>query len=85
MKNLGRMTGRIRKTVQDNLGLGRWTYTKYFGKEGRTLTVVTVYIVAQAKITPGDNITYNQQYISLRRQGIDNPKPKKYFLNIFYR
>ena len=84
MTTIGRMTGRIGDSGHDIQGLGRWTYTKYFGKEGRTLIVVTAYRVAQTHLTKWDNTAFNQQYRALRRQGIDNPKPKIYSVNTYY-
>ena len=76
---MGKMTGRISGFSKDVRGLGRWTYTKYQGREGRKLIVMTAYRVSQQSLTPGDNTAYNQQYRTLRRQGVDQPKPKKTF------
>lgn len=76
---MGRLTGRIEETGKDPLGLGRWVYTKHIGRSRCTLLIIIAYRVAQSSMTPGDNTSYNQQYRALRRQGIDNPKPKQLF------
>ena len=79
LATLGKLTGRIETTGQDPLGLGRWAYTKYIGRNGKALIIISAYRVAQSNLTPGDNTSYNQQYRALRRQGVENPKPKKLF------
>ena len=53
MATMGKMTGRIGATGKDIMGLGRWVYTKYFGRQGRTLIVVTAYRVAPNHMTIG--------------------------------
>ena len=69
MTTIGNMTGRTGEAGEDPLGLGRWTFTKYLGRQGKTLIVATAYRVAQNALTTGDNTAYNQQYRALRRKG----------------
>ena len=79
MTTVGKMTGRIGHSGHDTLGLGRWVYTTYHGRNGITLIIVTAYRVSQNHVTKGHHTAYNQQYRALRRKGYDSPKPKQLF------
>ena len=77
---LGSLTGRIGGPGREVRGLGRWSYVQFQGRQRKSIIVMTSYRVAKNNLTRGDNTAYNQQYKALRRQGVDNPKPKKTFL-----
>ena len=74
----GPLVGRIRKTVDDDLG--RWTGMELLGRDGRKLVIICAYQVSQKGGKPGDFTAYSQQVSILRRRGFTTPTPD----NILY-
>ena len=75
-------TGRIESSGSDPQGLGRWSYVRLNGKNGRRVTIVTVYQVCKQSVTTaGAKTAYMQQWNLLRRAGQDDPNPRKSFCN----
>ena len=73
-------TGRIESSGSDPQGLGRWSYVRLNGKNGRRVTIVTVYQVCKQSVTTaGAKTAYMQQWNLLRRAGQDDPNPRKSF------
>lgn len=66
---------------KDNSGQGRWTETKIFGKQSKSVTIITGYRTCKDSITTaGEFSTYYQQWQVMRRQKIDNPNSTNAFL-----
>lgn len=75
----GNLLGSMHELSEDERGLGRWTYRQIVGRDGIRLMVITAYRVTQDSITTGQDTVYNQQYRELRRQNVEQPRPKKIF------
>ena len=73
------IVGRIGDNGSDPTGLGRWAYLTLQGKAGMKVVIITAYRLAQNTRPVGFKTAYNQQYRTLRRQGVENPDPKKQF------
>lgn len=72
--------GRIESSGSDSHGLGRWSWIRLNGKNGRRVTLVTVYQVCnQAISTAGAKTAYTQQWHLLRQAGEKDPNPRKSF------
>ena len=77
---IGNIAGGIDKLDIDSLGLGRWTYMTITCKHNYKLYIITAYRVSQNTLTTGDDTAYNQQHRTLRRMGIEHPKPRTQFI-----
>ena len=71
----GNIRGRIMERGSDSLG--RWTYLRIRGKQGRSLWVLTVYQVCKSSPTAG--MTASAQQLSLLRQNGDTATPREAF------
>ena len=78
---IGHIAGGIDTLDTDSLGLGRWTYMTITCNHTYKLFIITAYRVSQSTLTAGDDTAYNQQYRTLRRMGINKPKPRTQFIN----
>jgi hypothetical protein len=81
-------TGRIESSGSDSHGLGRWSYyVRLNGKNGRRITIVTVYQVCKHSMSSaGATTAYMQQWHLLRYAGEKDPNPRESFstnLNAF--
>ena len=76
-----KLTGRIESSGSDSHGLGRWSYVRLNGKNGRRITVVTVYQVCahQSITSAGAKTAYTQQWHLLRQAGENDPNPRESF------
>jgi hypothetical protein len=78
----GKWTGRIESSGSDLHGLGRWSWIRINGKNGRKVTIVTVYQVCNQSIsTAGAKTAYAQQWHLLRQTGEKYSNPRKSFCN----
>jgi hypothetical protein len=76
----GKWTGRIESSGSDSHGLGRWSWLRLNGKNGRRITMVTVYQVCNQSIsTAGAKTAYTQQWHLLRQAGEKDPNPRMSF------
>ncbi len=77
----GKWTGRIESSGSDPHGMGRWSYVRLNGKNGRRVTIVTVYQVCanQSVNSAGAKTAYMQQWNILRQAGIEDPNPRQSF------
>ena len=71
----GNVRGRIMERGSDKLG--RWTYMRIRGKQGKSLWVLTVYQVCKSSPTAG--LTASAQQLSLLRQQGDKATPRDAF------
>ena len=71
----GNIRGRIMERGSDKLG--RWTYVRIRGKQGKSLWVLTVYQVCKSSPTAG--LTASAQQLSLVRQHGDKATPRDAF------
>jgi hypothetical protein len=73
-------TGRIESSGSDPQGLGRWSYVRLNGKNGRRVTIVTVYQVCKQTVErAGPKTAFMQQWHLLRRAGTKDPNPRQSF------
>jgi hypothetical protein len=71
-----------RSLGSDYHGLGRWSHIRLNGKNGRRVTIVTVYQVCKQSVsTAGAKTARMQQWNLLRRAGDTDPNPRKSFCN----
>ena len=71
----GNVRGRIMERGSDSLG--RWTYIRIRGKQGRSLWILTAYQVCKSSPTAG--LTASAQQLSLLRQQGDKATPREAF------
>ena len=64
---------------KDPSGLGRWTWSKYIGKNNTCLRVVTAYRTSIPSTDPGSNTAHRQQQRFLH-QHKDNRTPRQAFM-----
>ena len=74
----GPMVGRIRNTLDDDLG--RWTGLDLLGRDGRNLLIICAYQVPQRGGSAGAFTAYTQQASLLRLKGVNNPNPRRQFV-----
>eukprot|EP00978_Attheya_sp_CCMP212_P006823 scaffold15916_cov59-Attheya_sp.AAC.1 len=73
----GDFVGRVTETGQDPHGLGRWSYVRLGGTNGKQTYIITAYRVSQDSNSSGDTTAHKQQVRLLRKRGINNPKPRE--------
>jgi len=73
-------TSRIVKRGNDP-SLGRWSYLEFMGKSNKRLIVVSGYRVCNQKFDAASNTATAQQIRLLQAQGIQNPKPRRIFID----
>jgi len=73
-------TSRIIKRGNDP-SLGRWSYLEFMGKSNKRLIVVSGYRVCNQKFDAASNTATAQQIRLLQAQGIQNPKPRRIFID----
>jgi hypothetical protein len=77
----GKWSGRILDQGMDSHGLGRWSYVRIHGKNGREVLIATVYQACKAHYDSiGPNTAYAQQWHLLRQSGDTKPNPRKRFI-----
>jgi endonuclease/exonuclease/phosphatase (EEP) superfamily protein YafD len=77
---LGNTVSRVITTGTDDLG--RWSYMKLSGKDGKVLTIITAYQVCRKNTTAVNNdscTAHSQQQSLLIQQNKANPSPVKHF------
>ena len=74
-----KIVGRIGQMGYDPSGLGRWTHITLQGKNGMQVVIITAYRLSQTSQPYGYKTAFNQQYRTMRKQGIRHPKPKSKF------
>ena len=68
---------RVMEKGKDSSGLGRWSYTKYRGKDGMNLVVISVYRPVVNTSGESPNSTWNQHKRHFSGIGLDiNPREK---------
>jgi hypothetical protein len=73
--------GRHQTSGSDPHGLGRWSFIKMYGKEGKSLVVITACRACNANIgTTGASTAFHQQWNLLRKAGNLKPNPRKQFI-----
>ncbi len=80
MGALGKWSTCTDETGVDPRGLGRWSYIKLRGRQGRKIVAITAYQVCQkhhARV--GDTTNYHQQATLLRTAGVEDPDPRAEF------
>ena len=73
----GALTGRIRERIDDKYG--RWCGVRLEGRDDRKISILTAYNVPQ-DISQGDDTLHSQQTSMYMLDGIDNPNPRKLFV-----
>ena len=73
----GALTGRIRERIDDKYG--RWCGVRLEGRDDRKILILTAYNVPQ-DISQGDDTLHSQQTSMYMLDGIDNPNPRKLFV-----
>ena len=72
-------SGRVVETGSDR-DMGRWSYTRLMGKQGRFIMVVSVYQVCNQQASSiGDRTAFAQQQSLLRRDGRDNSPRRSFY------
>jgi exonuclease III len=74
---VGKWQSRTTEHGDDERGLGRWSYLKLSSKK-KNLVIITAYRPTQSN---GINTNWMQQWLLLRKQGIQNPDPITEFYN----
>ncbi len=77
---IGHTVSRVVETGTDDLG--RWTYIKLSGKDGKVITFVTVYQICKKPSSSADKdscTAYSQQRSLLIQQNKSDPNPIKHF------
>jgi hypothetical protein len=68
-------------TDSDPHGLGRWSFIQMYGKDGKSLVVITAYRVCTGNIsTSGSSTAFPQQWHLMRLAGELNPQPRNKFI-----
>lgn len=75
---LRKVSGRIKSQGKDPLG--RWCWQELHLDGTRTLVLITAYRVCTPNTTDKETTTWSQQWRKLRAAGIDNPNPRRQFL-----
>jgi hypothetical protein len=66
----------------DSHSLGRWSYVRINGKNGREVLIAAVYQACKASIgTIGSKTAFAQQWHLIRQSGDQNPDPRKRFIS----
>jgi len=81
MAIVGCYAARVLTTGSDSTGLGRWSYSKLIGKNGRHFLIISAYHVGNQQPTIGSHTSYTQQYHLLLQQGHLTPKPHELFVS----
>lgn len=79
----GDITGRISTPLNDDKGLRRWSGHKCQLKNDLFLFIITAYRVCKASntlMTSSTISSFRQQYVLLRKDGDENPNPRKQFI-----
>ena len=71
------LVGRAKQHSQDKFG--RWIQVDLLGRDGRTISIICAYQVVQFH-QAGDKTAFSQQLRLLRLDGIDQPCPRKQFI-----
>ena len=74
----GSLVGRQRRHYKDKYG--RWVRCDLLGRSGRTVSIICAYQVVQE---PGDHgllTAYSQRVRMMRLEGVDNPNPRRTFI-----
>ena len=74
---LGKFSARVIASGSD--AMGRWAWQKLIGKGGRTIQIISAYIVSQ-KTMPGPTTAYTQQYKMLQDMDHSDPHPRNQFI-----
>jgi hypothetical protein len=91
--------GGVMSLVQDDLvsrllskgndPLGRWSYCKYSGRNGKIIAVITIYQVCVRPTNKTGNTAYHQQFAQMAMENMDNnsppaptPQPRSRFLRL---
>ena len=76
---IDKMVGRHHSSTNDTT-LGRWSITNLSMRSNQQLTVICCYQVCKQTISStGPKTAFSQQWSLLKRQGIQNPQPRKQF------
>ena len=76
---LRQLTGRVTKHGKDKLG--RYAWQEILLNGNRTLLVITAYRVTQTSMKgSGQTTAYAQQWRKLRKNGVQNPRPREQVL-----
>ena len=75
------LCGRYQTSGSDPHGLGRWSFVQLYGKDGKSLVMITAYRVCNGNIsTSGASTAFHQQWHLLRLAGHLKPNPRKAFI-----
>jgi hypothetical protein len=75
------LCGRYQTSGSDPHGLGRWSFIQLYGKQGKSLVIITAYWVCHGHIgTSGASTAFHQQWHLLRLAGTKRPNPRKRFI-----
>jgi hypothetical protein len=80
---MGNLTGRISCALHDDKKMGRWSGHKIQLQNDTFLFVVTAYRVCKTSKVAAKSSTissHRQQYMILREEGEENPKPRRQFI-----
>jgi hypothetical protein len=78
--SLNRMAHRVMEKGSDIRGLGRWCWTKYRGKNGTTLRIVSAYRCVRNK--SGNQSAWSQQEEQLISEGIDKDPREQFIIDL---
>ena len=72
------LCGRFQTSRSNPHGLGRWSFVQLYGKDGKSLVMITAYRVCNGNIsTSGSSTAFHQQWHLLRLAGHLKPNPRK--------
>jgi hypothetical protein len=75
------LCGRYQTSGSDPHGLGRWSFVQLYGKDGKSLVMITAYRVCNGDISSsGTSTAFHQQWHILRLAGKLRPNPRKQFI-----
>jgi hypothetical protein len=73
--------GRFQQSGSDPHGLGRWSFIRLLGKDGKSVVIVTAYRVCRATIgKTGTSTAFHQEWHLLRLNGDPHPDPRRSFI-----
>jgi hypothetical protein len=73
--------GRYQNSGSDPHGLGRWSFIRLHGKDGKSINIVTAYRVCRLTIGKTDTSTaFHQEWHLLRLSGDPHPDPRRSFI-----
>jgi hypothetical protein len=77
-----KLCGRFQASGSDPHGLGRWSFIQMYGKDGKSLVVITAYRVCTGNIVSasGSSTAFHQQWNLVRLAGYSNPQPRNKFI-----